>query len=362
MSLAGLSLRDLEYVVAVAELRHCGRAAERCAVSQPALSGQIRRLEQLIGLEIFERSRKVCVTPRGAALVEQARVVLEEARHFVELAREHGNGLAGPLCLGTIPTIGPYLLPYILRPLRARYPQLELVLTEALTPDLLRQLRDGDLDAAILSPPLPDRGLRMFELFFEPFVMIHPPGHAVAARPPVAVEDLDQPGLLLLEEGHCLRDQALSLCGDGAHPSRRHATGLEMLKHMVAAGDGFSILPLLAATAPPGLNELVAFTPLSGASAGRHVALVCRSSDPRAGALAELARAITAAVCCDTGEARDPAAFPGVMVTAPSVGGGAHRPIWPSTNSNRLHEAWRPEAAEKEGAQHFPNRLGSDKA
>ena len=297
MSLAGLSLRDLEYVVAVAELSHFGRAAERCGVSQPSLSGQIRRLEALLGLTIFERSpRNVRLTAKGRVVVTQARAVLEQAHRLLELAREHGETLAGPFHLGIIPTIGPYLLPYLLPALKPRYPQIELVLTEALTADLVRQLRSGDLDAVILSPPIADHGLTLFELYFEPFVLMHPPGHAVAEQVPLVIENLNRPGLLLLEEGHCLRDQALSLCAKGADHSRRHATGLEMLKHMVAAGEGFSIVPALAATAPPGMAGLVAFAGLADAAAGRRVALACRPSDPRAGHLAHLANVIAGAI------------------------------------------------------------------
>lgn len=296
MSLAGLSLRDLEYVVAVAELRHFGRAAERCGVSQPSLSGQIRRLEGHLGLVLFERTpRCVRVTERGRAVVSQARAVLEQAQRLLELARDCGKALEGPLRLGLIPTIGPYLLSYMLPPLKRRFPGLELVLTEALTVDLVRQLRAGDLDAVILSPPLAARGLSLFELYFEPFMLVHPPGHPVAAREPLAMADLDRPGLLLLEEGHCLRDQALSLCAGEVGSAHRHATGLEVLKHMIAAGEGFSVVPALAATAPPGMTGLIGFRPLSDA-AGRRVALACRASDPRLRELARLGRLIATTV------------------------------------------------------------------
>jgi LysR family hydrogen peroxide-inducible transcriptional activator len=292
MSLAGLSLRDLEYVVAVAELRHFGRAAERCGVSQPSLSAQIRRLEEMVGLSVFERTpRNVRLTARGEIFVRQARQVLAEAQRLLELCREAGGPLSGTFRLGLLPTIGPYLLPYILKPLKQRWPALNLLLIEARTPDLVRDLRAGELDVAVLSPVAGCEGLKMFELFFERFLLVHPPELALAKRAELSVEDLDAPGLLLLEEGHCLRDQALSLCAR-AHPSRRHATGLEMLKQMVAAGEGFSIVPALAATIPAGLEGLLAFTPLSGDGAGRRLAVACRPSDPRADEIEKLAALI----------------------------------------------------------------------
>lgn len=290
-ALGGLSLRDLEYVVAVAELKHFGRAAERCGVSQPSLSAQIRKLEELLGTLLFERSsRRVLVTPTGEVVIGQARTVLQEARRILEIARAAAGMIEGPFRLGVIPTLAPYLLPQVLRPIRERFPHAELTLTEARTPEIVARLCAGDLDAALLSPkPSGDRRLATIDLFFEPFLVIFPAGHPVARRIPVPMKALERPGLILLEEGHCLREQAIALCTRPV--SRRHAASIETLKHMVAAGEGFSIVPALAAHAP-GLEELVRFAPLREPSAGRPIGLVVRSTDPQALLYREVAKVI----------------------------------------------------------------------
>lgn len=291
MSLAGLSLRDLEYLVAVAEHRHFGRAAAACAVSQPALSGQVRKVEELLQVTVFERDRRrVMLTRKGEAVVRQARRVLHEARRLVELARGWDEPLAGPLSLGAIATLGPYLFPHLLRPLRQRFARIELVLVEARTAELLDALDAGDLDAALVSLPLRRAGLTIEPIFFEPFLLIHPPGHPLAGLRPLTVDGLSTERLLLLEEGHCLRDQALSLCGTVGAAERRHATGLETLRHMVAAGAGYSIVPALAATPHAMLDGLVAYTPFDDDDAGRTIALIWRGTDPRGDQFALLAR------------------------------------------------------------------------
>lgn len=281
MSLSGLSLRDLEYLVAVAEQGHFGRAARACAVSQPSLSGQVRKVEVLLGVVVFERGgRRVAVTRRGEAVVGQARRVLGEARRLLDLAKGFEEPLAGPFALGALATLGPYLFPHLLGPLRRRFPRTELRLSEARTAELLEALVVGDLDAALVSLPLGRDGLEAAALFFEPFLLVHPPGHPLAGLRPLTVEGLSPDRLLLLEEGHCLRDQALALCGaPGAE--RRHATGLETLRHMVAAGAGYSIVPALAATPHAMLDGLVRYTPFDEPDAGRTVALVWRAGDPR---------------------------------------------------------------------------------
>lgn len=282
MSLAGLSLRDLEYLVAVADQRHFGRAAVACAVSQPALSGQVRKVEQVLQVTVFERDRRrVVVTRRGEAIIRQARRVLGEAHRLVELARHMGEPLAGPFALGAIATLGPYLFPHLLGPLRRRFPKIELTLREARTAELIEALEAGELDAALLSLPIRKDALTALPILFEPFLVVHPPGHRPARVRPLTVEGLPADRLLLLEEGHCLRDQALSVCGTLGAAERRHATGLETLRHMVAAGAGYSILPALAATPHAMLDGMVRYTPFDDPSAGRTIALVSRSSDPR---------------------------------------------------------------------------------
>ncbi|PWC37463.1 LysR substrate-binding domain-containing protein [Azospirillum sp. TSO35-2] len=298
MNIAGLSLRDLEYAVAVAELRHFGKAAERCAVSQPSLSAQIRKLEEQLGVALFERtSRKVLLTPAGEAIVAQARVVLDEARRLLTLADGSDGGLSGRLRLAAIHTLGPYLFPHILPPLRAAWPDLTLILSEGRTDDLLEELRDGRLDAVLLALPVEVDGLHAEPLFFEPFLLAHPAGHRLCALPRPALGDLDASELLLLEEGHCLRDQALAACGLTARGGGVHATGLETLRHMVAAGAGCTLMPLLATRGLDGgvasVGGLVGYRDFAdtatGGPPGRVIGLVRRAGDPRARGLDELA-------------------------------------------------------------------------
>jgi len=280
MTLAALSLRDLEYLVSVDDHRHFGRAAEACAVSQPTLSAQIQKLEALLRCPVFERtSRRVIVTPKGESILRQARTVLAEAHRLLDLAHAQHGPLTGPCRLGAIPTLGPYLFPQILRPLRRDYPALELVLSEARTAELFERLAAGTLDAALMSPPIPAEGFAQAALFFEPFVLACPP----ALCPPAAtatLDGLDPARLLLLEEGHCLRDQALALCGR-VRPGWLHATSLETLRHMIAAGAGYSLLPALAVDDRPGFDGLIAYMAFDDPGVGREITLVWRASDSR---------------------------------------------------------------------------------
>lgn len=292
MSLAGLSLRDLEYILAVAEHRHFGRAAEASGVSQPALSAQIRKLEGLLGTAVFERlPGRVLVTPRGEAVLARAAVVVREARALLLAARAEEAPLAGAFRLGAIPTLGPYLLPHVLRPLRDAFPAMRPVLSEARTAELRDALKTGALDAALCCAGPPDQALRALPLFLEPFLLMHPPGRRPAGGAALPAEG----ELLLLEEGHCLRDQTLAACGIGAPPSLRHATGLELLRHMVAAGEGCSLMPALAAAALGPVKGLVEYAPLPD-GVGREVVLLVRGSDPRSSALEALAAVLRDAV------------------------------------------------------------------
>lgn len=290
MNVAGLSLRDLEYVVAVAETRHFGRAAERCNVSQPALSGQIRKLEDSLGILLFERtSRRVLSTPGGEAIVRQARSVLAEAQTLLAIAGERQIGpLAGRFALAAIPTLGPYLFPLVLRGLKAEFPELSLNLSEGRTADLLEGLRDGRLDAALVSLPLDEAGLTLAPLFDEPFLLACAADHPFAGRDHVVTADLAGPDLLLLDEGNCLRDQAIAACGTGQRAGR-HATSLETLRSMVAAGGGYTLLPWLATRAMHDPDGLVVCRAFTSGEPGRTVALAWRSSDPRGASLADLA-------------------------------------------------------------------------
>ncbi|SHK30375.1 LysR family transcriptional regulator, hydrogen peroxide-inducible genes activator [Roseomonas rosea] len=285
MSLAGLSLRDLEYLLAVAEHRHFGRAAERCGVSQPALSAQIRKLEGLLGMAVFERlPGRVLVTPRGEAVLARAAVVVREAQALLLAARADDAPLAGPFRLGAIPTLGPYLLPHLLRPMREAFPAMRAVLSEARTAELRDWLKSGALDAALCCAGPPDPALRAIPLFVEPFLLMHPAGRT--PRMPLPLPGAEE--LLLLEEGHCLRDQTLAACGIGAPGGTRHATGLEMLRHMVAAGEGVSLMPAIAAAALGPVPGLLEYSP-APEGVGREITLLVRSSDPRAEGLDALA-------------------------------------------------------------------------
>jgi LysR family hydrogen peroxide-inducible transcriptional activator len=328
MSLAGLSLRDLEYVVAVGEHRHFGRAAAVCAVSQPALSGQVRKIEELLRVTLFERDRRhVRITRKGEVVLRQARRVLQEAHRLLEAARGWDEPLAGPLALGAIATLGPYLFPYLLGPLRERFPNAELILREARTAELLEQLDLGELDAALLSLPIRRDGLRVRPLFFEPFLLIHPPGHPLSRLQPLTVDGLAGEQMLLLEEGHCLRDQALALCGAMGAAERRHATGLETLRHMVAAGAGYSIVPSLAAVPHAMLDGLVSYTPFDDADAGRTVALVWRASDPRGSQYELLADFLSAASPPGTRPADVPPSVAGALDRAQAGASTASDPL-----------------------------------
>ena len=288
-SIAGLSLRDLQYAVAVAETRHFGRAAARCAVSQPALSEQIRKLEALLGCALFERGHKgVQITANGNRLLQQANRVLAEAHGLLEMARDTVDSATSLLHLAAIQTLGPYYLPLLLRQLRSAMPGLMLRLAEGQTDALVDSLRSGATDAILAALPLPAEGLRTSALFWEPFVLVCPVGHRLATLPRLHLPDLAADDLILLEEGHCLRDQALSLCA-GAAPEVRHATSIETLWLMIAAGEGYSLLPALSLNGRQAMDGLVTCRPLPDPEAGRTIALAWRATDPRGPHMGELA-------------------------------------------------------------------------
>jgi len=288
-SLAGLSLRDLEYAVAVAQTRHFGRAAERCGVSQPALSEQIRKLEALLGTPLFERARRgVQVTDQGLRLIGHAERVLAEAHALLDQARGAADTMARTLRLSAIQTLGPYYLPFMVRHARAAYPALALRLEEGRTDTLLEGLRAGATDLVLAALPLPTDGLRVVPLFSEPFVLVCPAGHRLADLPWLSLPDLAAEGLILLEEGHCLRDHALSLCA-GVTPGTRQATSVETLWHMILAGEGFSLMPVLSLANRGGMEALVTTRTLHEPEAARTIALAWRATDPRGPAFTALA-------------------------------------------------------------------------
>lgn len=289
--ISALSLRDLEYVVAIARERHFGRAAEACGIGQATLSEQVRKLESILGITLFERTkRKVEPTVRGAAIVLQAESLLGEARRLLDDARRSAEPLSGELRLGAIPTLGPYYLPSVIALGRRKFPQLALRLREATTDELLVALRHGELDAILVALPVPLDGLVAEPLFFEPFRCACPSDHDLARREDIRVRDLKREPLLLMEDGHCLRDQAISLCNSTPLPNQsRYASSLEMLRHMIAAGEGISLIPLLAAAEHTTMHGMIAYRPLEDARAGRTIALVWRATETRAKDLRDVA-------------------------------------------------------------------------
>jgi LysR family transcriptional regulator, hydrogen peroxide-inducible genes activator len=243
------TLRQLEYVVAVADTGQFSEAARVCHVSQPALSKQIRELEDQLGVRLFERVRpKVLATREGARLIAKARRVLLEARELVDMAAASGGLLKGRLTLGVIPTLAPYVLPPLLGPLRREYPALELGIHEAQTDELIRMLREGLLDVLLMAFPVDDRGLTGIDLFEEPFVLAAPPGHGMAKQAPIEETELVGEPLMLMAEGHCFRDHALSICSRaGAYEEMSiQATSITTLALMVANGLGSTLVPALA--------------------------------------------------------------------------------------------------------------------
>lgn len=280
MNIAAIGLRDLEYLIAVAEHEHFGKAAAAVHVSQPALSGQIKKVEEFLGMQLFERSnRRVAITPIGEQVVDQARVVLEEARKIADLVRSANEPLCGNLRLGAITTLGPYYWPHVLAPLRKRFPKLTLHLREGMTDELLADLRAGTLDAVLASPTAAfDDSLRVLPLFMEPFLLAAPKSHALVKKPGLRPLDLRAADMVLLEDGHCLKDQTVAICPANrrGHIQQYHATGLETLRHLVASGLGYTLIPQLAAKEDPKLKNLICYRRFDGKPVGREIVLVAR--------------------------------------------------------------------------------------
>lgn len=244
-----MNIRDLEYLVALAEYRHFRHAADSCNVSQPTLSGQIRKLEDDLGVMLLERtSRKVLFTQAGLLLVDQARQVLREVKILKEMASQQGDTMAGPLHIGLIPTVAPYLLPHIIPMIHDTYPKLELYLHEAQTHQLLAQLENGKLDCAILAQVKETEAFIELPLYDEDMLLAVYKDHHLANKDKVAMKELTGEKLLMLEDGHCLRDQAMGFCFEAGALEDSHfrATSLETLRNMVSAGSGITLLPRLA--------------------------------------------------------------------------------------------------------------------
>ena len=310
-----MTLTELKYIVAVAREKHFGKAAEACFVSQPTLSVAIKKLEEELQLKLFERSaNEVTVTPLGLEIIQQAQSVLEQAALIKEIAKRGKDPLAGALRLGLIYTIGPYLLPSLVRQMIAQAPQMPLMLQENFTVKLLEMLRTGETDCAILAEPFPDTGLAIAPLYDEPFMAAVPMSHPLAQQTAVTAEQLKNETMLLLGTGHCFRDHVLEVCPEFARFSS-HAEGirksfegssLETIRHMVAAGMGVTLVPRLSVPdaalldSPQRQNEdaYVKYLPITDAAGGappsRRVVLAWRRSFTRYEAVAALRNAIYA--------------------------------------------------------------------
>ncbi|MEO8803798.1 MAG: DNA-binding transcriptional regulator OxyR [Rudaea sp.] len=287
-----MNLRDLRYLVALAEHKHFGRAAEASFVSQPTLSTQIKKLEDELGVALIERTpRKMLLTEVGKEIVQRAREVLNEVDQIKAIARRTLDPESGTLRLGIFPTLGPYLLPHVIPRIRERFPRLELLLTEEKTEAVLRQLREGRLDAGIVALPVHDDQLHAEFLFEEPFVLAVPENHPLAQRKSLKFGDLTEHSLLLLDDGHCLRDQALEVCQlAGANEKTGfRATSLETLRQMVAANVGITLLPTLAVQPPVARSENVHLLAFRGKTPSRRLAMIWRKRSAMAGFLKKLA-------------------------------------------------------------------------
>lgn len=288
-----MNLRDLKYLVALADHKHFGHAAAACFVSQPTLSTQIKKLEEELGVPLVERApRKVMLTPAGRDAADRARRIVAEVEQMKEAARRSQDPEAGTVRLGIFPTLGPYLLPHVVPRIRTRFPQLELLLIEEKSDVLLSRLREGKLDAGLLALPLQDDQLHTEFLFEEPFLLAVPEAHPLAERDSLSLGELSDQQLLLLEDGHCLREQALDVCRiSGANEkSEFRATSLETLRQMVAANVGITLLPTLAVKPPVARSDNIHLLGFTDSHPSRRIAMVWRRSSAMAGFLQELAK------------------------------------------------------------------------
>ncbi len=320
-----MTLTELKYIVAVAREKHFGKGADACHVSQPTLSVAIKKLEEELQVKLFERNaNEITVTPLGEEIIRQAQSVLEQAENIRDIARRGKDPLAGPLRLGVIYTIGPYLLPDLVRQMIAHTPQMPLVLQENFTVKLLEELRNGEIDCAILAEPFPDTNLAIAPLYDEPFMAAVPSSHALASRKSVTAEEMKSETMLLLGNGHCFRDHVLEVCPEFARFSSNsdgirksfEGSSLETIKHMVAAGMGITLVPrlgvpkeaLLQAEADAGKSgkaksrtkvpaeqpSFIKYLPFAGDVPSRRVVLAWRRSFTRYEAIAALRNAIYA--------------------------------------------------------------------
>lgn len=278
-----MNFRDLEYLIALEELKHFRKAAEKCFVSQPTLSGQIRKLEDELNVQLMERSsRKVIFTQAGLDIVSKAKTILLEAKSLKEIAKSHNEPMQGTLHIGLIPTVAPYLLPLIIPAIKKNFPDLELFLHENQTAVLIKQLEEGELDCLMLAFLPGMETLQQYTLYNEPLELALSESHAWASKSEIAIEKLAGEHLLMLEDGHCLRDQAMGFCfaAGAIEDNSFKATSLETLRHMISADNGLTLLPQLAI--PTSRNQAgIKYIPFKAPVPNRTIGLVCRKNSVR---------------------------------------------------------------------------------
>jgi len=300
-TLAAMTLTELKYIVAVAREKHFGRAAEACFVAQPTLSVAIKKLEDELGVPIFERGgSEISVTPIGAQIVAQAEVVLEQTSYIKNIANQNKDPLIGSLRVGIIYTIAPYLLPQMIPMLIDKFPQMPLILQENFTVKLIELLRAGELDAAIMALPFNEQGMMVRALYDEPFMIALPRHHQWAQRTAISSAELKTETMLLLGSGHCFRDQVLEVCPEmsrfstagGGIARTFEGSSLETIRHMVASGIGITVLPQASVPAVPGADHMLRYVPFEDPVPSRRVVIAWRKSFTRVGAIEAVRQAV----------------------------------------------------------------------
>mgnify|MGYP001276039473 CR=1 FL=1 len=291
-----MNIRDLEYLVAVSELKHFRKAAEKCFVSQPTLSGQLKKLETQLGVQLVERTtRNVFLTPIGEEIVKRSRLILSEVSSIESLVKSYSDPMEGTVNIGFIPTIAPYLLPLIVGPINKTYPQLKIILHEIQTEVILNKLSQGILDAGILATPVEANGLEEIFLYTEPFYVAINNKHPYSSKKMINKKDLRGETMLLLEEGHCLRGQALDVCSDNMTKERNdfRGTSLETIRHMVSAGIGITLIPQTAIDYKKLIkNSSIKYLPFEEPVPARRVGMLYRATSTRKICFENLAKSI----------------------------------------------------------------------
>ena len=283
-----MNIRDLKYLVALLDHQHFGKAAESCFVSQPALSMQIQKLEKLLEIKLLERTNKsVLFTESGLLIAEKARYILNQVDEVHELAKSSKDPYSGEIKIGIFPTLAPYLLPLIIPSLAKKFPKLSIYLIEEQTAGLIEKLKTGKLHAALLALPLTESKLTTSHLFDEEFLLAVPKNHSFAKLKNVKQSNLDSQTLLLLDEGHCMREQALSFCHkvQANEAQNFRATSLETLRHMIAAGIGMALMPKFACDN----NTNITYVPFSNPKPVRSIGLAWRETSAKQQLLKEIA-------------------------------------------------------------------------